>query len=89
MRVKMALIPLTAAFRQDFVVQLVPVEDSDTIDIVAQKVAAHAVDLRVAPMHAPMLVTFKGKRLSPQETVVSAGLGPMDYVEVGYADEQE
>lgn len=85
----MALLPLTAAFRQDFVVQLVPVEDTDTMEVVAQKVAAHAVDLRVAARDVPLLVHFKGKRLSPLDTPLSAGIGPMDYIEVGYADEYE
>lgn len=83
----MALVPLTAAFRQDFVVQLVPVEDTDTMDIVAQKVAAHAVDLRVAPKNAPMRVVFNEKILQPEDTVASAGFGPMDFVEVRYVDE--
>lgn len=83
----MALIPLTAAFRQDFVVLLVPVEDTDTMEVVAQKVAAHAVDLRVAPKKAPMRVVFKGESLSPEDTVGNAGIGPMDFVEVHYTDE--
>lgn len=85
----MALVPLTAAFRGDFVVQLVPVEDTDTMEVVAQKVAAHAVDLRVASKKAPMLVVFKGKSLPPEDTVVSAGIGPMDFIEVRYSDEHE
>lgn len=83
----MALVPLTAAFRGDFVVQLVPVEDTDTMEVVAQKVAVHAVDLRVAPRNAPMQVVFNEKILQPGETVGSAGIGPMDFVEVRYADE--
>ena len=86
---EMALIPLTAAFRQDFVVQLIPVEDTDTMEVVAQKVAAHAVDLRVAPKEVPMLVIFEGKSLPPEDTVASAGIGPMDFIEVRYADEHE
>ncbi len=83
----MALVPLTAAFRGDFVVQLVPVEDTDTMEVVAQKVAAHAVDLRVAARQVPMQVVFKEKVLQAGETVGSAGIGPMDFVEVRYADE--
>lgn len=83
----MAMVPLTAAFRGDFVVQLVPVEDTDAIYEVAEKVAAHAVGLRVAPKDAPMEVVFKGEALDSDETVASAGIGPMDFVEVRYADE--
>jgi toluene monooxygenase system protein B len=85
----MALIPLTAAFRGDFVVQLIPVEDTDTMEEVAEKVAAHAVDLRVAPKRMPMEVVFKEKILSPEDTVKGVGIGPMDFVEVRYADEYE
>ncbi|MBX6762989.1 MAG: toluene-4-monooxygenase system B family protein [Rubrobacteraceae bacterium] len=83
----MAMVPLTAAFRGDFVVQLVPVEDTDTIDQVAEKVAAHAVGLRVAPKDAPMEVIFKEEVLPSENTVADAGIGPMDFVEVRYADE--
>ena len=82
----MALIPLTAAFREDFVVQLVPVEDSDTIATVAQKVAAHAVGLRVAPRQSPMQVIFQGRVLDPEKKVADVPLSPMDFVEVRYAD---
>ena len=86
---EMSLIPLAAAFRQDFVVQIIPVEDTDTMEMVAQKVAAHAVDLRVAPKKVPMLVVFEGKSLPSEDTVASAGIGPMDFIEVRYADEHE
>ncbi len=82
----MALVPLTAAFRDDFVVILVPVEDTDTVAQVAEKVAAHAIGIRVPPRDAPMEVVHNGKVLPPDVTVAQAGIGPMDFVEVRYAD---
>lgn len=83
----MAMVPLTAAFRGDFVVQLVPVEDTDTMEQVAEKVAAHAVEMRVAPKESSMEVVFNGEALSSEVTMTDAGIGPMDFVEVRYADE--
>jgi toluene monooxygenase system protein B len=82
----MALVPLTGAFRGDFVVQLVPVEDTDTMNVVAEKVAAHAVGLRVAPRDAPMVVLHNGEAVADDTTVTEAGIGPMDFVEVRYAE---
>lgn len=82
----MALVPLTGAFRGDFVVQLVPVEDTDTMNVVAEKVAAHAVGLRVAPRDAPMVVLHNGEPVADPTTVTEAGIGPMDFVEVRYAE---
>jgi toluene monooxygenase system protein B len=82
----MALLPLAAAMRDDFVVQLVPVDDADTMAVVAEKVAVHAVGLRVAPSDAPMTVFFRGEPVSADTTVADAGLGPMDFVEVRYGD---
>jgi toluene monooxygenase system protein B len=80
----MALLPLTAAFRGDFVVQLVPVDSEDTIGEVAGKVAAHSVGLRVAPEDAPMEVLFNGEVVPSDASLADAGIGPMDYVEVRY-----
>jgi toluene monooxygenase system protein B len=80
----MALLPLSGAFRGDFVVQLIPVDDEDTIAVLADKVAAHSVGLRVAPQDVPMEVLHNGKVVPADETVSGAGIGPMDYVEVRY-----
>lgn len=82
----MAMVPLTAAFRGDFVLQLVPVEDTDTMEQVADKVAAHAVELRVAPKESPMEVVFNGEALASDVTVTDAGIGLMDFIEVRFAD---
>jgi len=82
----MALVPLTAAFKDDFVVILVPVEDTDTMAQVAEKVAVHTVGIRVPPREAPMEVCYKGEPLPPDVTVAQAGIEPMDFVEVRFAD---
>lgn len=82
----MAMIPLQASFRGDFVVQLVPVEDTDDMNTVAEKIAHHAVGLRVAVRNAPKRVVFNGKELPPTMTVTESGIGVMDYVEAGYVE---
>jgi toluene monooxygenase system protein B len=80
----MAILPITAAHRDDFVVLVVPVEDTDTMAQVAEKVAAHTVGIRVAPREAPLKVLFKGQVQPDHATVTEAGIGLMDFVEVFY-----
>lgn len=80
----MALFPLTAAFRNDFVVLLVPVDDSDSMDLVAQKVADHVIERRLHSQNAPMRVLYKGQVLSASQTVTETNMEPMDFVEVFY-----
>lgn len=80
----MAMIPLMAAFRGDFLTQLVPVDDGDDMAAVAAKIAHHAVGLRVAVRNAPMAVWFNDKQLPPEMTFSESGIGVMDYVEAGY-----
>jgi toluene monooxygenase system protein B len=80
----MALVPLQTIFSGDFVVQLVPVDDQDTMDMVAQKVAYHVVGRRLPPGHGEMRVRFRGQTLPRDQTVAGAGIGPMDVIEVGY-----
>lgn len=81
----MAIVPLAAAVRGDFVVQLVPVEDNDTMEVVAQKVAYHSVNRRVAERDAPLEVLHGQAVVPATTTVAEAGLAPMDFVEVRYA----
>ncbi|NPU10029.1 toluene monooxygenase [Bradyrhizobium sp. 83012] len=80
----MALFPLQANFRGDFVVLLVPVDDGDDMSIVADKVAQHAVGLRVAEKGAPKCVYYNGRELPSSMTVAQSGIQPMDWIEVAY-----
>lgn len=80
----MALFPLQANFRGDFVVLLVPVDDGDTMSVVADKVAQHAVGLRVAEKNASKCVYHNGKELPSAITVAQSGIKPMDWIEVAY-----
>ena len=79
----MALFPLQAAFDGDFVVLLVPVDDEDPMTVVAQKVQHHAAG-RVPAQDRPMRVRFNAADVADDATVVTAGIGPMDVIQVGY-----
>jgi len=80
----MAFLPLQAAFRGDFVALLVPVDDQDTMDVVAQKVAYHVINRRLPPQDAPMRVQYNDRVLPSDQTVAQAGMPPMSFVEVFY-----
>jgi toluene monooxygenase system protein B len=80
----MALLPLQAAFRGDFVALLVPVDDQDTMDVVAQKVAHHVINRRLPPQDAPMRVQYHDHVVPPDQTVAQAGMPPMSFVQVFY-----
>lgn len=80
------MIPLTAGFRGDFVHILVPVEESDTIATVAQKVADHVVPFRIAMRPLPMSVRYDGEILPDEMTVAECGIQSMHFVEVFYRE---
>jgi len=80
----MAIVPLQAAFRGDFVVLLVPVDDQDTMDVVAQKVAYHVIHKRLPPLDAPIRVRYNDRLLPRDQTVAQAGMPPLSFVEVFY-----
>lgn len=80
----MATVPLQAAFRRDLVTLLVLVDDEDTMDVVAQKVARHVIRRRLPPQDAPMRVKYNQRVLPPGQTVSQAGIVPMSFVEVFY-----
>ncbi len=82
----MAMIPLMAAFRGDFLTQLVPVDDGDDMAAVAAKVAHHSVGLRVAERQTPMAIWFNDEQLPPDMSFADSGIGPMDYIEAGYVE---
>ena len=78
----MAAVPLQAVFRRDFVTLLVLVDDEDTMDVVAQKVAHYAIQRRLPSQDAPMRVQYNNRVLAPEQTVSQAGILPMSFVEV-------
>ncbi|MDQ1628559.1 MAG: toluene monooxygenase system protein [Actinomycetota bacterium] len=80
----MALFPVQGIFEHDFVVVLVPIDDEDPMTLVAEKIAHHTVGRRVAPQPRPMQVRHQGNTLAPDATVVSAGVAPMDVLQVSY-----
>jgi toluene monooxygenase system protein B len=80
----MATVPLQAVFRGDFVALLVSVDDRDTMDLVAQKVAYHVIHRRLPPQDAPLRVQYDGSVLPRDQTVAQAGMSPMSFVEVFY-----
>jgi toluene monooxygenase system protein B len=80
----MAFLPLQATFRGDFVALCVPVDDQDTMDVVAQKVAYHVIHRRLPPQEAPLRVRYNDRVLPPDQTVAQAGMPPMSFVEVFY-----
>ena len=80
----MAMVPLQAVFRGDCLTLLVPVDDRDTMDAVAQKVAHHVIRRRLPAQDAPMRVQYHDRVLPMDSTVAQVGLSPMSFVEVFY-----
>jgi toluene monooxygenase system protein B len=64
----------------------VPVDDGDDMTAVAEKIAHHAVNLRVARRDLPMAVWFGGRKLPANMKFSESGIGVMDYVEAGYVE---
>lgn len=81
----MALFPLQAVFDGDFVVLVVPVDDEDPMTAIADKVAHHVVGHRLPAQDRLLRVRHNGSVLPDDATVVTASVGPMDVVQVGYA----
>ena len=80
----MATVPLYAVFRSDFATLLVLVDDEDTMEVVAQKVASHVIRRRLPPRDAPLRVQYNRRVLQADQTVSQAGILPMSFVEVFY-----
>lgn len=81
----MALFPVQGIVGGDFVVVLVPVEDTDPMTVVAEKIAHHGIGKRVAPQRGRLRVRYQGQLLPEESTVVDAGCAPLDVLEVVYA----
>lgn len=85
----MAAIPIVANFESDFVLQLVQVDDQDTMDVVAEKCAHHSLNRRVKPRPGTTLrVRLQdGEHAFPRETTVAdAGFQVMETVEIYFED---
>ena len=80
----MATVPLHAVFRGDFVLLLVSVDDQDTIEVVAQKVAHHVIGRRLPSRDAAMRVQYNHRVLQSDQTVSQAGILSLSFVEVFY-----
>lgn len=83
----MDVVPVQAFVKGDFVVNLVPVYDTDTIDVVANKIAHHSVNRRVAPQDRPLQVSFHDEVLPNDATVSDVGIIPMDFLYASYIEE--
>lgn len=80
----MALMPVQGQVLGDFVLNLVPIDTDDTMDVVAAKIAHHSVNRRVALQDKPLRVRFNGQVLPREATPASAGVGLLDYLEAFY-----
>lgn len=80
----MAIVPIQSYFEGDFVLNMVPLNSDDTMDVVAEKMAFHSVNRRVKKQDRPMAVRFNGEVLPTTTTVSEAGIVQMDYVEAFY-----
>ncbi len=80
----MALFPLQAVFDDDFVTLVVPVDDTDPMSVVADKVAHHVVGHRVAAQDRPLAVRHNGTELPADVILSNTQIAPMDVIQVGY-----
>lgn len=83
----MSTIPLVVNFEGDFVLQLVPVEDSFSMDEVAEAAAVHSLNRRVKPQPGRTLRVRLQDAEAPIErhnTVSEAGFQEMETIEVYY-----
>lgn len=80
----MALLPLQATFTGDLAIILVPVDDQDTMETVAQKIAHHVIGRRLPARNALMSIRYQGEILPQEKTVAEAHIGPMAFVEAFY-----
>lgn len=72
-------------FEGDFLLLLLPIEETDSMAQVAEKLAHHVVERRVAKQDRPMRVVYEGREIPAETTVAEAGISHWDYVEVAYA----
>ncbi len=82
----MALFPIYGRFAGDFLAHLVAVDTGDTMDQVAEKVAVHSVDRRIArPSSAGGYdVLLDGEVVAPATTLGELGIVPLAWVDVRF-----
>jgi toluene monooxygenase system protein B len=81
----MTALPIVSNFESDFVLQLVEVEEADSMDSVAEKCAHHSIGRRVAPRPGTILRVRLQDADAPfprEQTVAGAGIAPMDTIEI-------
>lgn len=79
------VMPLNAHMAGDMITVLVLVDENDTMDEVARKVAYQTVGRRVREQDAPLVVRHAGFDLPRDLTVTAAGIPPRANVYVRYA----
>jgi toluene monooxygenase system protein B len=84
----MALFPIYGGFAGDFVAHLVAVDTEDTMDVVGEKVAVHAVDRRIPrPTGASGYdVYLDGRLIPPATTLGELGLMPLQWLDVAFRE---
>lgn len=83
----MALMPVQGQVEGDFVLNLVPIDSDDTMDVVAAKIAHHSVNRRVALQERPLRVRFDNRVLPQDATAATAGVRPLDFLEAFYVSD--
>ncbi len=86
----MAAFPLFSNFQHDFVIQLVPVDDENTMDEVAEAAAYHSVGRRVAAQPDKIMRVRKqdAQEFFPRNMKVKdSGLKPTETVEIIFSDQ--
>jgi toluene monooxygenase system protein B len=81
----MALFPVQGIVEGDFVVVLVPVDDTDPMSVVAEKIAYHGIGKRVPAQDRPLKVRYQGELLDDATTIAAVGCAPLEVLEVVYA----
>ena len=80
----MALFPVQGIVEGDFVVVLVPVDDTDPMSVVAEKIAYHGAGKRVRTQERPLKVRYRGELLADDATIAGIGCAPLDVLEAVY-----